>query len=194
MRVLQEQSFERLGSNKTIHTDARLIAATSRNLEKMVADRELRIDLYYRLNVFPVTVPPLRERREDIPLLVRHFVQKYARRMSRAVNSIPAGAMETLVAWHWPGNIRELENFIERAVILSRGKILEAPLAELRSADRTAGETSDIEKATRDLILKTLRQAGWVIGGPEGAAARLGMKRTSLQSKMKRLGISRDVL
>jgi len=191
LRVLQDQNLERLGSNRTIHSNARLVAATSRNLEKMVADREFRQDLYYRLSVFPINLPSLRERREDIPLLVRHFVQKCSARMNRHIRSIPARTMEALVAWHWPGNVRELENFVERAVILSTNSVLEAPLGELRNLDSAAGGGSAVEYATRDLILKTLRESNWVIGGPAGAAARLGMKRTSLQSKMKQLGVAR---
>lgn len=189
LRVLQERTFERLGSNRTIQTDARLVAATGRDLLKMAANREFRLDLYYRLNVFPIKMPPLRERREDIPLLVRHFVESYGSRMNRNIEAIPARTMEALVAWHWPGNVRELENFIERSVILSTGRILEPPLAELQTTG--SGLDSDVDHVTRDLIFRTLRDTGWVIGGPTGAAARLGMKRTSLQSKMKRLGINR---
>jgi formate hydrogenlyase transcriptional activator len=189
LRVLQEKSFERLGSNRTIQTNARLIAATSHDLARLAADREFRRDLYYRLNVFPIVVPPLRDRRDDIPLLVRHFVQVYGRQMNRQIESIPARTMEALVAWNWPGNIRELENFIERSVILSTGRRLEAPLSELQLSSDNAPSTLD--HASRDIILRTLRDTGWVIGGPGGAAARLGMKRTSLQSRMKRLGIAR---
>ncbi len=188
LRVLQEKSFERLGSNRTIQTNSRLIAATSHDLAKLSADREFR-RVYYRLNVFPIVVPPLRDRRDDIPLLVRHFVQLYGRQVNRRIESIPARTMEALVAWHWPGNIRELENFIERSVILSTGRRLEAPLSELQFSSDNAPSTLD--HASRDLILRTLRDTGWVIGGPGGAAARLGMKRTSLQSRMKRLGVAR---
>jgi formate hydrogenlyase transcriptional activator len=190
LRVLQDQHFERLGSNRTIHSNARLVAATSRNLEKMVADREFRQDLYYRLSVFPIRVPSLRERREDVPQLVRHFVQKCASRMNRKIRSIPARTMEAMVAWHWPGNVRELENFIERAVILSTGAVLDAPLGELDLKGGNARSTA-VDVVTRELILKALRDSGWVVGGASGAAARLGMKRTSLQSKMKQLGIAR---
>jgi formate hydrogenlyase transcriptional activator len=193
-RVLQERTFERLGSNQAIRTNARLVAATNRNLEEMVAKREFRSDLYYRLNVFRVTMPALRERREDIPPLVRHFVQKYGRHMNRHIESVPAVAIEAMMNWHWPGNVRELENFIERAVILSPGRVLKAPLAELRTGPSAVGGSSRVEQATRELILSTLRQTGWIIGGPGGAAAQLGMKRTSLQSKMKKLGIVRPRL
>jgi len=189
-RVLQERTFERLGSSQTVRTNTRLVAATNRNLEEMVSSREFRRDLYYRLNVFRVTMPSLRDRREDIPLLVRHFVQKYAQRMNRHIESIPTEIVQAMMNWHWPGNVRELENFIERAVILSSGRVLKAPLAELRSAT-TVPAGSTVEQTMRELILKTLRQTGWIIGGPAGAAVQLGMKRTSLQSKMKKLGIVR---
>jgi formate hydrogenlyase transcriptional activator len=191
LRVLQERCFERLGSNRTIRTDVRLVAATGQDVAKMAADREFRMDLYYRLNVFPIQVPPLRDRREDIPLLVRHFVEVYGRSMHRRIESIPARTMETLMSWDWPGNVRELENFIERSVILSTGSVLEPPLAELQSTGHNGAQSSAIARSTHELILKTLRETDWIIGGPEGAAARLGMKRTSLQSKMKRLGIVR---
>jgi formate hydrogenlyase transcriptional activator len=193
-RVLQERSFERLGSNKTLKSDVRLVAATNRNLEEMSANRQFRSDLYYRLNVFRIVLPPLRERREDIPLLVHHFVKKYSRRMKRQVESVPAAAMKAMTEWHWPGNIRELENFIERAVILSPHGRLEAPLAELREASGSIGGSPTLDGAARELILSTLRQTGWVIGGPAGAAVRLGLKRTSLQSKMRQLGIVKPKL
>ena len=192
LRVLQEREFERLGGNRTLHVDVRVVAATNRDLTQMVGDRLFRSDLYYRLNVFPIVVPPLRERVEDIPLLVRYFAQKHARRMDRHIESIPAEEMEALTRYHWPGNVRELENLIERAVILSRGPTLRVPLPE----DRPCGEAPaaipvTLEAAERDHILRTLRETNWVIAGPHGAAVRLGMKRTTLQSRMAKLGISR---
>ncbi|MGH7147080.1 MAG: sigma 54-interacting transcriptional regulator [Nitrospiraceae bacterium] len=192
LRVLQEQEFERLGSTRTIKINARLVAATNRNLAEMVAGKEFRNDLYYRLNVFPLTVPALRDRREDIPLLVRYFAQKFARRMNKKIDSISTESMTTLSRYHWPGNIRELENLIERAVILSQGAELYVPLAELKAV--TSAETQPItslEAAERDHIMRALQAAKWIIGGPAGAAAKLGMKRTTLQSKMQKLSISR---
>jgi formate hydrogenlyase transcriptional activator len=192
LRVLQEQEFERLGSTRTIKINARLVAATNRDLAQMVAGKEFRSDLYYRLNVFPLTVPALRDRREDIPLLVRYFAQKFARRMNKKIDSIPTEGMTTLSRYHWPGNIRELENLIERAVILSQGAELYVPLAELKAV--TSAETQPItslEAAERDHIIRALQAAKWTIGGPAGAAAKLDMKRTTLQSKMQKLGISR---
>jgi formate hydrogenlyase transcriptional activator len=168
----------------------RLVAATNRDLAQMIADREFRSDLYYRLSVFPLSLPPLRERTADIPKLVRYFTQKYARRMNRRIESIPSAAMEALTAYAWPGNVRELENLIERAVILTRGASLEIPLAELRAAT-DAPTPVTLQDAERDHIRRALEQANGVVGGPNGAAARLGMKRTTLQSKMKKLGISR---
>lgn len=192
LRVLQEQEFERLGSTRTTKVNVRLVAATNRDLLGMVAEKQFRSDLFYRLNVFPVTLPPLRDRREDIPLLVRYFAQKLARRMDKRVETIPAGVMAALSAYHWPGNIRELENLIERAVILSQGTDLHVPLAELTVAGSTdAQSVTSLEDAERDHIRRALEAAKWVIGGPAGAAARLGMKRTTLQSKMQKLGISR---
>jgi formate hydrogenlyase transcriptional activator len=190
LRALQEHEFERLGGVKTIKVDVRLVAATNRDLARMIADREFRSDLYYRLNVFPLSLPPLRERTVDIPTLVRYFTQKYARRMNKRVERIPTEAMEALTAYAWPGNVRELENLIERAVILTRGTSLEIPLAELRAAPE-AGTPLTLEDAERDHIRRVLEQANGVVGGPNGAAARLGMKRTTLQSKMKKLGIDR---
>ena len=190
LRALQEHEFERLGGVKTIRVDVRLVAATNRDLSKMIADREFRSDLYYRLNVFPLSVPPLRERTTDIPTLVRYFTQKYARRMNKRVESIPTEAMEVLVAYGWPGNVRELENLIERAVILTRGPSLEIPSAELRTP-AGARTSVTLEDAERDHIRRVLEEANGVVGGPNGAAARLGMKRTTLQSKMKKLGIAR---
>jgi len=192
LRVLQEKEFERLGGTRTLHVDVRVVAATNRDLTQMVEDRLFRSDLYYRLNVFPIVVPPLRERAEDIPLLVRYFAQKHARRMDRHIETIPGEEMEALTHYQWPGNVRELENLIERAVILSRGPALHVPLPE----DRLSGEVPvasavTLEAAEREHILRALRDTNWIIAGPNGAAARLGMKRTTLQSRMAKLGISR---
>ena len=193
LRVLQEQEFERLGSNRTIRVDVRLVAATNQDLAQMVTDKLFRSDLYYRLNVFPITAPPLRERPEDIPLLVRYFAQKYARLMNKQIETIPAGAMTALAKYHWPGNIRELENLIERSVILSQGPDLHAPLGELKvPATPAHNGAATLEAAEREHIQRVLRETNWVIGGPSGAATRLGMKRTTLQSKIRKLGISRD--
>ncbi|TLY19405.1 MAG: GAF domain-containing protein [Nitrospirae bacterium] len=191
LRVLQEHEFERLGSTRTIRVDLRLVAATNRDLARMVSDKEFRSDLYYRLNVFPLVVPPLRDRPEDIPLLVRYFAQKHARRMNKRIEAIPTETMLMLSKYHWPGNIRELENLIERAVILSHGPDLHVPLAELRIPDTApANGVETLEAAEREHIQRALEQSNWVIGGPSGAATRLGMKRTTLQSKMRKLGIS----
>ncbi len=195
LRVLQEQEFERLGGTRTTKINVRLVAATNRDLVQMVADREFRSDLFYRLNVFPIQVPPLRQRREDIPVLVRYFAQKYARQMKRNVDSISTETMTALTNYHWPGNIRELENLIERAVILSRGPILEVPLAELREpTEQFPDAVETLEANERDHILRTLRDTRWVLAGPNGAAARLGMKRSTLQSRMQKLGIQRPNL
>lgn len=196
LRVLQEQEFERLGSARTIHVDARLVAATNVDLAQKVADNQFRSDLYYRLNVFPVTIPSLRDRREDIPLLVRYFAQKYARRMKKPIDTIPVKAMTALTEYYWPGNVRELENFIERAVILSRGAELQLPLAELKQRTKApliaaSNGFATLEHAEREHIVRALGETNWVIGGAAGAAARLGMKRTTLQSRMRKLGISR---
>ena len=196
LRVLQEREFERLGSTRTVKVDIRLVTATNRDLSQMIANREFREDLFYRLNVFPIPLPPLRERREDIPLLVRYFTQKYARRMNRPIETIPSEAMEALTNWNWPGNVRELENLMERAVILTRGSVLHVPLAELRNGGETAapaitGALTTLEEAEREHILRALRESKWVVGGPAGAAARLGLKRTTLQSRMQKLGITR---
>jgi formate hydrogenlyase transcriptional activator len=192
LRVLQEQEFERLGSARTIRVDVRLVAATNADLAQKVAQNQFRSDLYYRLNVFPVVVPPLRERREDIPLLVRYFAQKYARRMKKPIEAIPTKAMTTLSEYHWPGNVRELENFIERAVILSPGADLHVPLSELKplTGNATNGAKT-LEGIEREHILKILRQTNWIIGGRSGAATQLGMQRSTLQSRMKKLGIAR---
>jgi formate hydrogenlyase transcriptional activator len=193
LRVLQEQEFERLGGTRTIKVDVRVVAATHHDLAKMAADGRFRIDLYYRLNVFPVVLPPLRDRPEDIPLLVRHFTQRFARRMGRRVETIPAEAMAALVRYPWPGNVRELQNVIERAVILSPGPALQIPSGDLEGpADAvSAGASADLAAVEREHILGVLRVSGWVLAGPRGAAARLGVKRTTLQRKMKKLGISR---
>jgi formate hydrogenlyase transcriptional activator len=211
LRVLQEQEFERLGSNRAQRVDVRIVAATNGDLSRLVAERAFRSDLYYRLNVFPIHIPPLRERREDVPLLVRYFVQKFSRRLNKTVEYVPADAMDALANYSWPGNIRELENLIERAVLLSPGKELRVPLSELKSAAlATAGadpslsytsltstsSTSSIStlvEADRQHILRALRQTGWRIAGPKGAAALLGMKRTTLQARMRKLGIRRPV-
>lgn len=190
LRVLQDQEFERLGATRTIKVNVRLIAATNRDLAKSVQNREFRSDLFYRLNVFPIRMPALRERTEDIPLLVQHFVHKYARKMDRHIETIPIETMNVLKAWHWPGNVRELENFIERSVILTRGKALRAPLAELKSVESKHAAHS-LEEAEREHIIDILRQTEGRVSGPRGAAHRLGLKRTTLQSKMQRLGITR---
>jgi formate hydrogenlyase transcriptional activator len=192
LRVLQEREFERLGSNRTIRVDVRLVTATNRDLGGMVADRQFREDLYYRLNVFPIQLPPLRDRREDIPRLVRYFVQNHAQRINKQIATIPSDAMEALTQYAWPGNVRELENIIERAVILSRGPTLQIPTAELKAvAEPAAANHLTLEAADREHILRTLKETNWLIGGPHGAAARLGMKRTTLQSRMQKLGIER---
>ena len=219
LRALQEREFERLGSTHTRKVDVRLVAATNRDLEKMIADREFRRDLFYRLDVFPIRIPPLRERREDIPLLVSYFVQKFAKQMQKKIDSVPLAAMKGLAAWEWPGNIRELENFIERAVILTRGKALEAPLSELRKANaeiqpaptqqpasrddiarivketiRTLNDKSDVAddefaRKQREEIVHALTQSKGRVGGPDGAAARMGINRTTLLARIKKLRI-----
>jgi formate hydrogenlyase transcriptional activator len=209
LRVLQEQEFERLGSNRTQRVDVRVVAATNQDLSRLVADREFRSDLYYRLNVFPIQIPPLRERREDVPLLVRYFVQNFSRRLNKTVEYVPAEAMDALVSYAWPGNIRELENLIERAVLLSPGKELRVPISELKPALSANGNVSadlsffspspssipitTLEEAERQHILRALRQTEWRIAGPKGAAAILGMKRTTLQARMRKLGIRRPI-
>ena len=191
LRALQQREIERLGSTRTIRVDFRLIAATNRDLEEMVAKREFRSDLYYRLNVFPIRIPPLRERREDIPLLVRYFAQRFAKRLRRPIESVSRESMEMLCRWSWPGNVRELQNVIERAVILSQGTVLTVPRSEFESPSPPTSSPVTLEDAERDHILRALEQTGWVIGGAGGAAARLGLKRTSLVSTMRRLGIVR---
>jgi formate hydrogenlyase transcriptional activator len=189
LRALQEREFERLGSTRTKQVDVRLVAATNRDLEKMMEDREFRSDLYYRLNVFPIRIPPLRERPEDIPLLVRYFAQKYSRRMQKQIESIPPAALKKLSSWYWPGNIRELENFIERSVILTRGTALQAPITELGHKGRHAPVAGTREANERDEIVRFLKMTNGRVAGPDGAAARMDVKRTTLISRMKRLGI-----
>ena len=193
LRVLQEQEFERLGSSKTIRVNVRIIAATNRDLAQMVEEQRFRSDLYYRIKVFPITVPSLRDRVDDIPLLVRHFAQKFSLRMKKRIETVSSEAMKALQAYHWPGNVRELENFVERAVILTQGSDLFVSHGELEGipVHTKSVETATLEQAEREHILNTLQESGWVISGSGGAAARLGMKRTTLQSKMQRLGISR---
>jgi len=195
LRVLQEQEFERLGSTRTHKVDVRLVAATNRNLMEMANQGEFRSDLYYRLNVFPVLLPPLRERREDIPALVAHFVDICGRRMNRQIQHIPPATMSALSSYPWPGNIRELQNLIERAVILSNDGVLPNPLSSARPQVVIATQAATTLRDTQHtLILKTLEGVGWVIGGPKGAAAKLGLKRTTLIHKMKKLGIYRPYL
>jgi formate hydrogenlyase transcriptional activator len=210
LRVLQEQEFERLGSNRPQRVDVRIVAATNGDLSRLVAERAFRSDLYYRLNVFPIHIPPLRERREDIPLLVRYFVQKISRHLNKTVEYVPADAMDALANYSWPGNVRELENLIERAVLLSPGIELRVPLSELKSATLAAAgadlfspasvpsassvsSLTTLAEADRQHILRALRQTEWRIAGPKGAAALLGMKRTTLQARMRKLGIRRPV-
>ena len=192
LRVLQEQEFERLGSTRTHQVDVRLVAATNRNLMDMVNGGEFRSDLYYRLNVFPVLLPPLRERREDIPALVAHFVEIFGRRMGRQIEHIPPETISALSSYQWPGNIRELQNLIERAVILSNDGVLSNPLpTALAQVVSTSPVATTLRDSERTLILKTLESVGWVVGGPKGAAAKLGLKRTTLIHKMQKLGIFR---
>jgi formate hydrogenlyase transcriptional activator len=201
---LQEREFERLGSSRTLRTDARLIAATNRDLEAMVSEQRFRSDLFFRLNVFPVHVPPLRERQGDIPLLVRHFTQQFSRRMNKVIETIPSEAMDALCRYHWPGNIRELQNVIERAVIISAGPALRVDVTDLKlrnagltteepaSPKLTNGTLHDVLKETqRQQILKALKECNWIVSGPHGAAAHLGMKRSTLQLRMHKLGIAR---
>jgi DNA-binding NtrC family response regulator len=194
LRALQQQDFERLGGNQTTHVDVRIIAATNRNLRQMVDEGKFRGDLYYRLNVFPLTVPALRERREDIPLLIRFFTQRYARKMNRAIEEIPAAALEALARYNWPGNIRELENLVERSVILSPGRVLQIAVPDAvpdSGSLRWTPPVSKDENPERERILEVLRLSDGIIGGADGAAARLGLRRTTLQSRMKRMGIAR---
>jgi formate hydrogenlyase transcriptional activator len=199
LRVLQEQEFERVGGTRTMRGNVRIVAATSRDLRNMVLDGEFRADLYYRLNVFPISVPALRERLDDIPLLVRHFVQLYARRMDKSVSDVSIETMEVLSRYLWPGNVRELQNVIERSVILSPGRVLTPPLPELSAVHpavpdmphRPTASAHTLKEIERQHILLALRDADWVVGGPNGAAARLGLKRTTLAAKMQKLGIHR---
>jgi formate hydrogenlyase transcriptional activator len=191
LRVLQEHEFERLGSTRTHRVDVRVVAATNQDLAAMVAEKEFRMDLYYRLNVFPIAIPPLRRRLDDIPLLVAYFVQKFAQQMSKQISKIPKHAMVTLVQYPWPGNIRELQNLIERAVILTRGDVLQVPSLPSVTPIQTGPVT--LAEADRGHILKVLAESNWVMGGSYGAAARLGVKRTTLIAKMKRLGVSREM-
>jgi formate hydrogenlyase transcriptional activator len=192
LRALQEKEFERVGGTRTIPVNVRLVAATNRDLANMVNEGQFRSDLYYRLRVFPITIPSLRERRDDIPLLVRYFLSSHSKRMGRRIETIPVETLQTLVKWRWPGNVRELSNFIERSVILSQGSVLRAPLAELEAVEEPAGPTdSHLEAAERGHILRVLRDCKGMIGGNNGAAERLGLKRTTLNSKLTKLGIKR---
>jgi formate hydrogenlyase transcriptional activator len=194
LRVLQEQEFERLGGTQTQRVNVRLVAATNRNLAEMVSDQEFRSDLYFRLNVFPIQIPSLRERTEDIPLLAEHFLKEYSRRMDKQVDTIPQPTVERLKQHPWPGNVRELQNFIERAVILTTGSVLNAPLGDLKiPASAEPMPVFTLRQAESSHILKILRETNWVLGGPRGAAIRLGLKRTTLVSKMRKLGLSRPV-
>ena len=193
LRVLQEQEFERLGGTRTHQVDVRLVAATNRDLTDMVKRSEFRSDLYYRLNVFPILLPSLRERIEDIPLLVAHFVELFGRRMGKQIEHIPPETMSALSSYEWPGNIRELQNFIERSVILTAGSVLRPPLHQLKKSPATAPSAAiTLEEAERDHICKTLHSTRWVVAGPDGAAVRLGIKRSTLYFRMQKLGISRS--
>jgi len=192
LRVIQEQEFERLGSSHTTRIDVRIVAATNQNLEDMAAAGRFRMDLYYRLNVFPIRLPPLRERTEDIPVLVRHFVRTYASRHGKSITHVPDEVLTTLVRYGWPGNIRELQNFIERSVILTKGAELQAPVAELANKRGLIPGARTLAGAERAHIVSVLRDTNWVVGGRNGAAARLGLLRTTLIAKMRKLGISRD--
>ena len=198
LRVLQEQEFERLGSSRTIKVDVRVVAATNINLAEMVAEKRFRNDLFYRLNVVPITfLPAMRERSEDIPLLVNFFAQKFTQRMKKPIERIPAGTMAALTSYSWPGNIRELQNMIERAVTLSRGSVLDVPLSEFKQPGKLASDlngASTLEAVEREHILRILQDSNWVIGGPAGAAVRLGLKRTTLNNRIRKLGITRPSL
>jgi formate hydrogenlyase transcriptional activator len=196
LRVLQDRAFERLGSNRTIHLNVRVIAATNRDLDQMVAKGEFRADLYYRLKVFPIAIPPLRERPDDIPPLVWHYVHKYAERLKKTIDTIPAEAMKAFKRYAWPGNVRELQHFMERSVILTSGKVLQAPIRalddnRLHPTVTSAANSRTMEEVERETILQALQESNWVVGGPTGAAKRLGLKRTTLASRIERLGISR---
>jgi transcriptional regulator with GAF, ATPase, and Fis domain len=192
LRVLQEQRFERLGSGRTLQVDVRVVAATNQDLWQMVQERKFRADLYYRLNVFPVTLPPLREREDDVRLLVEHFVRKFAERQGKSIDHIPDEVMEVLQHYRWPGNIRELQNFIERAVIMTTGRVLRPDMADFRTGDSVPPTVRTLEDAERAHITATLRETRWVVGGRNGAAARLGLPRTTLIAMMRRLGITAD--
>jgi formate hydrogenlyase transcriptional activator len=192
LRVLQEQRFERLGGGHTLQVDVRVIAATNQDLWRMVEERKFRADLYYRLNVFPILLPPLRERKDDIPLLIRHFVEKFSARHGKAIDHIPEEVIEVLNRHDWPGNIRELQNFIERAIIMSTGPVLRAPVAYFPKQDVTSVTPQTLADADRAHILSVLRATNWVVGGANGAAARLGLPRTTLIARMHKLGISRE--
>ncbi len=196
LRALQEQEFERLGSSQTIRVDVRVVAATNQNLAEMVSERRFRADLYYRLNVFPIVLPALRDRAEDIPILVRHFVHEFSRRMNKTIDGIPQHVIDALCLHDWPGNIRELQNFVERAVLFTDGRLLSPPLSQLtRRMPSTRGESAmTLAEMERAHIRETLQETGWVVGGRTGAAARLGLARTTLIARMQKLGISRDTL
>jgi formate hydrogenlyase transcriptional activator len=196
LRVLQEREFERLGSTRTQKVDVRIVAATHRDLEEMILEKQFRSDLYYRLNVVPISIPPLRERPEDIPLLVHHFVREAARRMNKTIDTIPPDTMDALTDYQWPGNIRELENVVERAVILSPGPVLRLSPRDLKSRvppDQSADRYQTLEEVERNHILMTLKETRWVLSGPSGAATRLGLNRSTLYFRMKKLGITRSV-
>ena len=190
LRVIQEQEFERLGSSQTTRVNVRIIAATNQNLEQMAAEQRFRTDLYYRLNVFPIWLPPLRERASDIPLLIDHFLRTMGRRYGKSIDHVSDDVMAAIMRYDWPGNIRELQDFVERSLILTKGRELQAPIAELTNQRARDGVVRTLIDAQRALIIKTLRQTNWVVGGPNGAATRLGLKRTTLVTKMERLGIS----
>jgi formate hydrogenlyase transcriptional activator len=193
LRVLQEQQYERLGSTRTLRADVRVIAATNQDLWRMVEEKTFRADLYYRLSVFPISLPPLRERKDDIPLLVDYFVQRFSRQMGKSIDQIPDGVMEIIRSHHWPGNIRELQNFIERSVIMTSGPVLSPRMTELKLLMQAtvSAPTQTLSDAERAHIIGILREANWVVGGRDGAAARLGLPRTTLISRMQKLGISR---
>jgi formate hydrogenlyase transcriptional activator len=192
LRVLQEQQYERLGSTRTLRTDVRVVAATNQDLARMVEEKTFRADLYYRLSVFPISLPPLRERKEDIPSLVNHFVQKSSRRIGKPIDQVPDGVMEILKAHHWPGNIRELQNFVERSVIVTQGRVFSPRTSELKLLMQAAMSvpSQTLSGAERAHILGILKQTNWTVGGRDGAAARLGVPRTTLISRMQKLGIS----